>query len=115
MNTPVEISVEEALARMSLSDPIEVWFEPDTDTGETQVATVERAGLAETLRQTQLFESGKHGQESDMGINVNFIHKTRGHGILFIKTRPECRQSDEQLSESLKRGHAANIFSRVPA
>jgi len=111
---PVQISVAEALARMTKADPVTVWFEPTPSTGITHVAEIERAGLVDMLSRSLLFESGKHGQASDMGVNTNFTHKVHGRGILFVQTRPECRRTDEQLAESVERRHAENIFSRAP-
>jgi len=106
------ITVDEALARLSTNDPLEVWFEREPNNGVSYCTTVERKGVAELLTTTTPMEAGARAQARDMGLIVHFRHKVHGIGFLYIQTRPECRLSLEQLADSLKRGSGTNLFSR---
>jgi hypothetical protein len=108
------ISTAEAEARMDGADSVEVRFERRPNDGLTTACYVPRCWLLKLMKEAGLvFESGKEGQKIDFGISVPFCHYKRGRGLLFIKTKSECRLTEQQLQESQDRGSGADLFSGV--
>lgn len=111
----IEITAEEAIARLADDAKVEVRFECVPNTGETHVAHLERHSiLADALNgKHPVFESGPSAQSINFGVYIQFQHKVHGPGLLFMSTKPECQLSEAQLDESLERGYGADLFSRV--
>lgn len=113
----IPISLQEALARLSTNDPIEVHIERVPNNGTTHIQTFSRAYCMERLQNNQPYETGKVGQSKDIGINIVTVASPTGKAedlglcMVFFQTRPECRLTNEQLEQSKARGRGANIFS----
>lgn len=109
-------SLNEAIARLTESDPVEIWVEVIPNNGKTAVQTQSRSWCLERLqRANAIYETGPDGQARDMGINLICIGgQSPGHiGLInvFFQTRPECRITAEQLAEHAKMGHSPDLFS----
>lgn len=106
------ITIEEALARLSCNDPVGTKFEKVPNVGVTWCSDMPRADALQLLRKhPHIQESGIFGQGHDYGIHLNVVSKQHGPGILFFQTNPNCRLNEQQLKESLERGHGTDIFS----
>ena len=110
----IQISNQEALARLAEGSIIEVHFEQRPDSGATHAYHLEWLDVVLLLSVApRVFETGSEGQALDFGIYVKFTHKEFGKGLLFIATNPECRLTEEQLEESSLRGHGEDIFYQL--
>lgn len=115
----IPIPFAEALARLADDDPMEVRIEMIPNNGYTGVETWPRSKAIERLRNNPLhiYESGEVSQALDYGINVIVIvfsgpMGASGLASVFLKTKPECRLTKEQLNESLKRKAGDCLFSQ---
>jgi hypothetical protein len=111
----IQISFEEALARLADDDPLEVRVETIPNNGVTIVQMEARDFCIARLRNNNVWETGIKGQNEDLGINIVTLGSQKaGHlGLVnvFFKTKPECRLNEEQLAESVKRRAADSLFS----
>lgn len=106
----ITITTEEALARLVQTPMIEAHYEAMPNNGFTYAYQIQRNDVVESLMTApQIFESGFEAQERDMGIHVPFLHGEYGPGLLFFKTRPECRLTVKDLLESVVRGKGKDI------
>lgn len=108
----IQLSIQEAVARLADGREIETRFEPIKSGTTTHVNLVERVGIIEIIEATGgAFESGLDGQSLDFGMYINYIAKKHGKGRLFLATKPECRLSERQITQSLDNGVGSDIFS----
>lgn len=113
----IELSFDEAMARLSDMDPMEVHIETIPNNGLTHVQKMNRMDCIARLRNNNVFEAGIVAQRRDLGLYVNCIGSPTGDirdtRILrvFFPTKPECRLNEEQLAESVKRSGGASIHS----
>ncbi len=113
---PIPLSLKEALARLTDSDPVEIFVEAIPNTGKTVVQKEARSWCIERLqRATQIYETGPDGQSRDKGINIITIGGQQPGVIglinVFFTTKPECRVTAEQLRENAARGFSPDIFT----
>jgi hypothetical protein len=106
----IKLSRNESLARLSNMAHIDTRFETK-DSQVTSVNSFSKHEITQLLKKVQAYESGPCGQALDYGIYVEFVHKTRGNGLLFLKTRPECRASISELITSIEHGKGANTHA----
>lgn len=113
---PIPLSLKEALARLTDSDPVEIFVEAIPNNGKTVVQKEARSWCIERLqRATQIYETGPDGQARNMGINIITIGGQQPGMIglinVFFQTKPECRVSAEQLRENAARGSSPDLFA----
>jgi hypothetical protein len=113
----IPISFEEALARLSDADPMEVWIDRVPNSGVTTIHKMPRKFCIQRLRNNQPLESGIVGQQKDMGINIVTIASPTGKAedlcicTIFFPTKPECRLTETQLKDSLMAEKGQDLFS----
>jgi hypothetical protein len=108
---PVLLSKTEALARLADGDPLEVRFEKRPNDGTTIVVNLPRQEILAMIQRVQIAgESGPEGQKLNFGIYLEG-QCSAGYGCLFLPTKPGFALSEEQLKQSLQRGHGGDIFS----
>lgn len=89
------ITLEQALDRLTLRDPVEIRFECRPNSGETFINHRPRAEVVEMLTIANangiICEGGRDSQTMDFGIYIGCRHPEYGLGVVFIQTRPEKR------------------------
>ena len=114
LEASIQITLKEALARLSTKEVLTCYFECRPNNGFTFECKIDRQSIVDFLTTTSatVYEAGAVAQSRDTGIFTGFEHKVQGPGVLFMETRRECRLNEQQLRESLERGRGADIFSQ---
>lgn len=110
----IEISKQEALARLADGDSLMCRYEVVPNDGITRWNFIPRDNVLLCIKRApRVFESGPLAQLDNVGLYIHAFMSVPilRAALLFLPTKPECRLSKAQLQESLKRGRGADIFS----